>query len=162
MQVNLLKNCKTYDKSGFTLIELVLVLAFILLVAATFYPMYNLWCQKAKLVQLNNVCHYLRLELSAMHTRSFYFTDKNRQILKIHNDGQGYDLFGGQDKTKTIMLSKLGWGCVKLFCINSVQFLPGGVPQSYAKIIVQLKEDARIKKIVEVQPVTGRIVIKNE
>ncbi|MFA7068875.1 MAG: prepilin-type N-terminal cleavage/methylation domain-containing protein [Acidaminococcaceae bacterium] len=147
---------------GFTLIEVVLAIALILILEIAFYPSYKLWQQQSKIMKLNSACHYLRLELSAMQTRSFYIKDKYLQSLKIHSDGQGYDLYINQGKTKTVMLSKVGWGCLKLFCINKIQFLPGGVPKAYAKIIVQLRDDDKVKKIVEVQPVTGRIVIKDE
>jgi len=161
MKAKLPKIHGRYFANGFTLIEVVIAVALILILEIAFYPSYKLWQKQIKIMKLNSACHYLSLELSAMQTRSFYIKDKHRQILKIHNDGQGYDLYLEQGKTKTVKLSKVGWGCLKLFCINNVQFLPGGVPKAYAKIIVQLRDDNKVKKIVEVQPVTGRIVIKN-
>jgi len=97
-----------------------------------------------------------------MQNRAIYINDGYIQSMKVHSDGSGYDLNKGTEQIKTVKLSQLGWGCLKLFCINDVQFLSGGVPKVYSKIIVQVRDDENLKKIVEVQPVTGRIVVKDD
>ena len=97
-----------------------------------------------------------------MQTRSLYVNDGLVQSIKVYSDGSGYDLNKGSKKIKSVKLSQLGWGCLKLFCINDVQFLPGGVPKVYSKIIVQVRNEEKLKKTVEVQPISGRIVVKDE
>jgi prepilin-type N-terminal cleavage/methylation domain-containing protein len=152
---------KTHNK-GFTLVEVVIALAVLLTTEAVFYSSYEVLQKRARTIKLNNACNLLVLELSAMQTRAFYVNDGLTQSIKVHTDGSGYDLNKGTEQTKTVKLSQLGWGCLKLFCVNDVQFLPGGVPKVYAKIIVQVRDDEKLKKIVEVQPVTGRIVVKDD
>lgn len=144
---------------GFTLIEVVIALSLFSLLEVCFYPGYQVLQNHAKILKLNNACNFLTLELSAMQTRAFYVNDNHIQILKIHSDGKGYDLSMEQGENKTVMLAELGWGCINLFCSNNIQFLPGGAPKSYANIIMQLKDTPNIKKVVEVQPITGRIVV---
>ena len=146
---------------GFTLIEVVIALSLFSLLELCFYPSYKVLQNHAKILKLNNACNYLMLELSAMRTRAFYINDKRIQILKIYSDGKGYQVNMEQGKNKTVMLEDFDWGCINLFCSTSIQFLPGGAPKSYAKIIMQLTDDPEIKKIVEVQPITGRIVVKD-
>jgi len=127
-----------------------------------FYSGYEVLEKKAKVLKLTNACNLLVLELTAMQNRAIYVNDGYIQSMKVHSDGSGYDLNKGTEQIKTVKLSQLGWGCLKLFCINDVQFLSGGVPKIYSKIIVQVRDDEKLKKIVEVQPVTGRIVVKDD
>jgi len=147
---------------GFTLVEVVITLAILLITEAACYCGYDMLQKRSKIIKLNNASNLLVLELSAMQTRAFYVNDGYIQSLKVYSDGSGYDLNKGTEQIKSVKLSQLGWGCLKLFCVNDVQFLPGGVPKVYAKIIVQVRGDEKLKKIVEVQPVSGRIVVKDE
>ena len=153
---------KTKNIEGFTLVEVVIALAVFLSMEVGFYSGYQMLQQRAKIIKLNNACNLLVLELSAMQTRALYVNDGFVQSIKVYSDGSGYDLNKGSKKIKSVKLSQLGWGCLKLFCINDVQFLPGGVPKVYSKIIVQVRDEEKLKKTVEVQPISGRIVVKDE
>lgn len=150
-----------HTNKGFTLLELVAGLALVLgLQAMCYLPCQQLY-HYYKLKQLDTACRLLLEDLSAMQAGAFYAAGI-RQIstLNVANQGDGYSI-SNVAASKQVRFSALGLGDFQVIGPRTLRFLPGGSPENAGVLHIMSRTDNSLHKELHIQPVTGRVVVKD-
>lgn len=153
-----------FKSRGAVLVELIAGLAILLLLQATFIPLWSGLLKVTETVKIDDACRMLAIDIADLQNKALYNNLGGPQyILVLDQYGDGYTITKNQTTWKRVKFSEIGLNPVIVTCANTnfISFTANGTPKKSASINVYCKENTTKRKIVEVQPVTGRIVIKD-
>lgn len=153
-----------FSRRGSALVELIAGLAIFLLLQATFIPLWSGLLKVTETVKIDNACRMLAIDIGDLQRKALYNNLGGPQyILALDQYGDGYSIIKNQTTWKRVKFSEIGLKSVIVTCANTnlISFTANGTPKKSASVNVYCKENIAKRKIVEVQPVTGRIVIKD-
>ena len=149
---------------GFTLVELVAGMAIFLLLAAGLLPMCEDFFKIAETAKVNSACRLLATDIADVQSKTLYSNlNGPAYVIMLDQYGDGYVIVKNQAVWKNVKFSELGLSPVIATCANTnqISFTENGGPKRAVSVNVYCKESSVKRKLVEVQPVTGRIVIKD-
>lgn len=149
---------------GFTLVELVAGLAIFLLLAAGLLPMWDGLIKIAETAKVNCACRLLATDIADVQNKTLYNNSSGPAfVIMLDQYGGGYIIVKDQTVWKNVKFSEVGLSPVIATCANTnqISFTANGSPKKAVSVNVYCKESSAKRKLVEVQPVTGRIVIKD-
>ena len=149
---------------GFTLMELVAGMAIFLLLAAGLLPMCEDFFKIAETAKVNSACRLLATDIADVQSKTLYSNlNGPAYVIMLDQYGDGYVIVKNQAVWKNVKFSELGLSPVIATCANTnqISFTENGSPKRAVSVNVYCKESSVKRKLVEVQPVTGRIVIKD-
>lgn len=114
----------------------------------------------ARRTRIDTICRIMVGELSAMQIRSLYIGQASEvYTLEFLSDGSGFTMKLKGKEVRKVYLSELGLGEYILSGPRSFRYLPGGAPSAYTVISITSRSDSAVCKKIEIQPITGRIVV---
>jgi len=155
----------TTRSKGFALLELVSGLAIFLFMLVISLPLWEEFLQISEMSKVNNACSLLATDIADIQNKSLF---KNLEdpvyIIMLDRYGDGYTIVKNQTIVKSVRFSELGLDPVLATCANTnkISFSTNGSPQRAVSVNVYSRKNSSKRKYVEVQPVTGRIVITDE
>ena len=154
------KGCK-----GFALLELIVCLAIFLFMLVVSSPLWEGFLQISEMAKVNSACKLLATDIADIQNKSLF---RNLEgpvyLIMLDRYGDGYTIIENQIIIKNVRFSEIGLDPVVATCANTnkISFSTTGSPQRAVSVNVYSKKNNSKRKYVEVQPVTGRIVITDE
>ena len=155
----------TKSRKGFTLIELIVGLAIFLFMLLIPLPIWEGFLQIAEISKVNSACHLLATDIAYIQEKSLFRNlEEPTYLIMLDRYGDGYTIIKNQTIVKNVKFSEIGLEPVVATCANTnkISFSTNGSPQKAVSVNVYSRKNSSKRKYVDVQPVTGRIVIKDE
>lgn len=155
----------TTSRKGFALLELIAGLAIFLFMLVISLPMWQGFVQISEMAKVNNVCRLLATDIADIQNKSLFRNlGDPAYLIMLDRYGDGYKIIKDKTIVKNVRFSELGLDPVIATCANTnrISFSANGSPQRAVSVNVYSKNNNLKRKYVEVQPVTGRIVIEDE
>lgn len=144
--------------------ELTAGIAMFLLLAAGLLPMCEEFFKIAETAKVNSACRLLATDIADVQGKTLYSNLSGpAYVIMLDQYGDGYVIVKNQSVWKNVKFSELGLSPVIATCANTnqISFTANGSPKRAVSVNVYCKESSAKRKLVEVQPVTGRIVIRD-
>ncbi|MGE4589153.1 MAG: hypothetical protein AB7E34_06210 [Acidaminococcaceae bacterium] len=155
----------TNSSKGFALLELVSGLAIFLFMLVISLPLWEGFLQISEMSKVNSACSLLATDIADIQNKSLFKNlDDPVYIIMLDRYGDGYTIVKNQTIVKSVRFSEIGLDPVLATCANTnkISFSTNGSPQRAVSVNVYSRKNSSKRKYVEVQPVTGRIVITDE
>lgn len=152
------------SRRGFTLVELVAGMAIFLLLAAGLLPMCEESFKVAETAKVKSACRLLATDIADVQSKTLYSNLRGpAYVIMLDQYGDGYVIVKNQAVWRNVKFSELGLSPVVATCANTnqISFTTNGSPKRAVSVNVYCRGSSAKRKLVEVQPVTGRIVIKD-
>ena len=153
------------DKSGLALLELIAGMAIMSFLLLLSLPLWKGFLQISEMAKVNAACRLLAADIADVQDKSIFRNlDGPVYLIMLDRYGDGYTVFKNQIIWKNVKFSRLGLDSILVTCANTnrISFSTNGSPQKAVRVnVFSRKNNARIK-YVDIQPVTGRIVITDE
>ena len=149
-----------YEKreSGYLLLELLAALAVIAVVGGSTMVQTNAWLEVYYKQQVQCAARQLAEHLRFLQQETMY-ADRATIILDTSNI-RGYYIVDGAYVVQNCTFASQGWPEVYFReRLPSIGFGTDGAPRSSGKYVLGHKKLLRYKYLVEVQPVTGRVLV---
>lgn len=149
---------------GFSLLELVIALAVFLSASLCVLPLFSEGARFAQSNKISVACRLLATDMSFVQNKSLYGNlNGDSYSLMLDRYGDGYTVIRGQKVYRKVVFSEKGLAPVIATCAstNKFAFTANGAPKSSASINVYCSNVPNKSKFVEIQPITGRIVIRD-
>ncbi|MHC1719067.1 MAG: Tfp pilus assembly protein FimT/FimU [Acidaminococcaceae bacterium] len=153
------------SSKGFALLELIVGLAIFLFMLVISLPMWEGFLQISEMVKIDSACRLLATDIADIQNKSLFRNlEEPAYVIMLDRYGDGYTIIKNQTTVKNVRFSELGLDSVVATCANTnkISFSTTGSPQRAVSINVYSRNNNLKRKYVEVQPVTGRIVITDE
>lgn len=147
------------------MLELIAGLAIFLFMLALSLPMWQGFLKISETAKINNASRLLAMDLANIQNKSLFRNlGGGTYFIMLDRYGDGYAIFKNQKIVKNVIFSKLGLESITATCANTnkISFSTNGSPQRAVCVNVYSRKNNLKRRYVEVQPVTGRIVIKDE
>lgn len=149
-------------KQGSLLLELILGSAMVLTIWVASLPAVQGFVRAGKVVKLNAATKLLAMDIVEVQRKSIYQNVGNKYFLSIANDGKSYKIFCNTKVIKKIQFhSRWGEGVQISSLSKRISFSSNGTPEQYSNLKLTLAKTPKLVQYIEVQPVTGRVVITN-
>lgn len=153
------------SSKGFALLELIVGLAIFLFMLVTSLPMWEGFLQISEMAKIDSACRLLATDIADIQNKSLFRNlEGPAYVIMLDRYGDGYTIIKSQTIVKNVRFSKLGLDPVVATCANTnkISFSTTGSPQRAVSVNIYSRKNNLKRKYVEVQPVTGRIVITDE
>ncbi len=155
----------TKSRKGFTLLELIIGLAIFSFMLVISLPLLEGFLQISEMAKVNSACQLLATDIADIQNKSLFRNlEGPAYIIMLDRYGDGYTIIKNQTIVKSVRFSELGLETIVATCANTnkISFSTTGSPQRAVNVNVYSRKNDSKRKYVEVQPVTGRIVITDE
>jgi len=153
------------SKKGYALLELIACLTIFSVLLIAMLPMCKGILRISETSKIETVCRLLAVDIADIQNKSLCSNiDSPAYIIMLDRYGDGYTIFKNQAILKKVKFSEIGLDPVVATCANTnkIAFSTTGSPKTAVSVNVYNKNNATKRKFVQVQPVTGRIVIEDE
>lgn len=128
-------------------------------------PMWQGFLEISEMAKVNSACRLLATDIADIQNKSLFRNlEEPAYLIMLDRYGDGYTIIKNQTIVKNVRFSELGLNPVVATCANTnkISFSTNGSPQRAVSVNVYSRKNNLKRKYVEVQPVTGRIVITDE
>lgn len=153
---------KQSKRSGFTLVEILTYVSIYLLLTLLVAPCVASVTNLRQRAEMDGFCQQLAADVTALQQASLWGSGlQNKLVVNLNN--QSYAVYREGQLTKKVQLQTIGQGKLYFYSpsTTSVRFSEEGAPQSYFAVLIKNRQQPRLVKKFEVQPVTGRVVISD-
>lgn len=153
------------SRKGFALLELIAGLSIFFFMLVISLPMWQGFLEISEMVKVNSACRLLATDIADIQNKSLFRNlEEPAYLIMLDRYGDGYTIIKNQTIVKNVRFSELGLNPVVATCANTnkISFSTNGSPQRAVSVNVYSRKNNLKRKYVEVQPVTGRIVITDE
>lgn len=153
---------RNHNCHGFTLIELLAYLSIYTLVLALLLPGYQKLTEVQQKIEMDGFCRSMATDITNLQQASLWNNSlKNKLILNMSE--QSYSVYLGGEIIKHVQLGKVGAGKLYFYSPNtqSIAFSDEGAPKMYFFVSIKNRQMPKLTKKLEVQPVTGRVVVSD-
>ena len=153
------------SRKGFALLELIAGLSIFFFMLVISLPMWQGFLEISEMANVNSACRLLATDIADIQNKSLFRNlEEPAYLIMLDRYGDGYTIIKNQTIVKNVRFSELGLNPVVATCANTnkISFSTNGSPQRAVSVNVYSRKNNLKRKYVEVQPVTGRIVITDE
>lgn len=153
------------SRKGFALLELIAGLSIFFFMLVISLPMWQGFLGISEMAKVNSACRLLATDIADIQNKSLFRNlEEPAYLIMLDRYGDGYTIIKNQTIVKNVRFSELGLNPVVATCANTnkISFSTNGSPQRAVSVNVYSRKNNLKRKYVEVQPVTGRIVITDE
>ena len=153
------------SSKGFALLELIVGLAIFLFMLVISLPMWEGFLQISEMAKIDSACRLLATDIADIQNKALFRNlEGPAYVIMLDRYGDGYTIIKNQTIVKSVRFSELGLETIVATCANTnkISFSTTGSPQRAVNVNVYSRKNNSKRKYVEVQPVTGRIVITDE
>ncbi len=153
------------SRKGFALLELIAGLSIFFFMLVISLPMWQGFLEISEMAKVNSACRLLATDIADIQNKSLFRNlEEPAYLIMLDRYGDGYTIIKNQTIVKNVRFSELGLNPVVATCANTnkISFSTNGSPQRAVSVNVYSRKNNLKRKYVEVQPVTGRIVITDE
>ena len=153
------------SRKGFALLELIAGLSIFFFMLVISLPMWQGFLEISEMAKVNSACRLLATDIADIKNKSLFRNlEEPAYLIMLDRYGDGYTIIKNQTIVKNVRFSELGLNPVVATCANTnkISFSTNGSPQRAVSVNVYSRKNNLKRKYVEVQPVTGRIVITDE
>lgn len=153
------------SRKGFALLELIAGLSIFFFMLVISLPMWQGFLEISEMAKVNSACRLLATDIADIQNKSLFRNlEEPAYLIMLDRYGDGYTIIKNQTIVKNVRFSELGLNPVVATCANTnkISFSTNGSPKRAVSVNVYSRKNNLKRKYVEVQPVTGRIVITDE
>lgn len=153
------------SRKGFALLELIAGVSIFFFMLVISLPMWQGFLEISEMAKVNSACRLLATDIADIQNKSLFRNlEEPAYLIMLDRYGDGYTIIKNQTIVKNVRFSELGLNPVVATCANTnkISFSTNGSPQRAVSVNVYSRKNYLKRKYVEVQPVTGRIVITDE
>lgn len=153
------------SRKGFALLELIAGVSIFFFMLVISLPMWQGFLGISEMAKVNSACRLLATDIADIQNKSLFRNlEEPAYLIMLDRYGDGYTIIKNQTIVKNVRFSELGLNPVVATCANTnkISFSTNGSPQRAVSVNVYSRKNNLKRKYVEVQPVTGRIVITDE
>ena len=153
------------SRKGVALLELIAGLSIFFFMLVISLPMWQGFLEISEMAKVNSACRLLATDIADIQNKSLFRNlEEPAYLIMLDRYGDGYTIIKNQTIVKNVRFSELGLNPVVATCANTnkISFSTNGSPQRAVSVNVYSRKNNLKRKYVEVQPVTGRIVITDE
>lgn len=153
------------SRKGFALLELIAGVSIFFFMLVISLPMWQGFLEISEMAKVNSACRLLATDIADIQNKSLFRNlEEPAYLIMLDRYGDGYTIIKNQTIVKNVRFSELGLNPVVATCANTnkISFSTNGSPQRAVSVNVYSRKNNLKRKYVEVQPVTGRIVITDE
>lgn len=153
------------SRKGFAILELIAGLSIFFFMLVISLPMWQGFLEISEMAKVNSACRLLATDIADIQNKSLFRNlEEPAYLIMLDRYGDGYTIIKNQTIVKNVRFSELGLNPVVATCANTnkISFSTNGSPQRAVSVNVYSRKNNLKRKYVEVQPVTGRIVITDE
>ncbi len=151
-------------RNGFTLVELLVYISLYFLLALLLYPGTERFDKMRQRMEMENFCQSFAADITALQQVSFWHSTLQKQSkITLDLSSQSYAVYRSGLLNKVVNLKKISQGKLYFYSPNTsvIRFSDEGAPQAYFAVQIKNRQLPQLVKKIEVQPVTGRVVISD-